>query len=141
MTKAFAAPPHMQDYLICYDICCPKRLAKIHRHLRRKAIALQYSVFLLRASTEQLEQCLQELESLMHTGQDDIRAYPLAIRGVRWTIGKPVLPQGILWAGLPSTWQQTGTDSEEETPMPENHEISGVGWNYSSTIDAVSDAC
>ena len=93
------------EYLICYDISCPRRLSRIHRCLRRHAIALQYSVFLFEGTAERLERCLDELRALMDEREDDIRAYPLPRRGLRLRIGPATLPGGIHWSGLPETWQ------------------------------------
>ncbi len=98
----------MSDYLICYDIRCPRRLARIHRTLKRQAMALQYSVFLFSGPAQQLERCLAALESLMDQKEDDIRAYPLPRRGLRLCQGRPLLPEGIYWSGLPQAWQGTG---------------------------------
>lgn len=97
----------MTDYIICYDICDPKRLVRIHRALRRQAMALQYSVFLFSGTPKQLQRCLDELEALMDKRHDDIRAYPLPERGTRLRLGKPLLPSGIQWSGLPLLWQDT----------------------------------
>jgi CRISPR-associated protein Cas2 len=95
----------MTDYIICYDIGHPARLQRIHRALRRQAMALQYSVFLFSGTPLQLERCLDELEKLMDKRHDDIRAYPLPRRGLRLCRGKPLLPEGIHWSGLPQPWQ------------------------------------
>jgi len=95
----------MTDYLICYDICHPKRLLRIHRVLRSRAVALQYSVFLFSGTLLQLQRCLGELENLMDKRCDDIRAYPLPQRGLRLRLGKSLLPSGIQWSGLPLPWQ------------------------------------
>jgi len=95
----------MTDYIICYDICNPKRLLRIHRALRREAVALQYSVFLFSGTPLQLQRCLEQLESLMDKRHDDIRAYPLPQHGLRYRLGKSLLPSGIQWSGLPIPWQ------------------------------------
>lgn len=97
----------MSDYIICYDICQPKRLARIHRALQRQAVALQYSVFLFSGTALQLQRCMSELENLMDKRRDDIRAYPLPQRGLRLRLGKPLLPSGIQWSGLPLAWRDT----------------------------------
>lgn len=114
MKKAMA----MSDYLICYDIGCPSRLLRIHRALKGQAMALQYSVFLFSGTPEQLDRCLAQLERLMDKQHDDIRAYPLPERGLRWCRGKPLLPDGIYWSGLPLAWQNTPLDSEKSDKMP-----------------------
>lgn len=96
----------MTDFIICYDICNPQRLGRIHRALKRRAIAVQYSVFLFTGTPQQLQRCLDELENLMDPRQDDIRAYPLPERGLRLRLGKSLLPAGIQWSGLPLAWQE-----------------------------------
>ena len=101
----------MSDHLICYDIRCPRRLGRIHRALKAQAMALQYSVFLFQGSPEQLERCLATLQRLMDPRQDDIRAYPLPQRGLRWCQGKPLMPEGIYWSGLPKAWQSPPAES------------------------------
>ena len=94
----------MAEYLICYDISCPRRLVRIHRYLKRVAYPLQYSVFLFTGTAPQLERCLARLSHLMDARADDIRAYPLPERGYRMCFGKAPLPEGIHWAGLPEPW-------------------------------------
>ena len=95
----------MNEYIICYDICDPKRLARIHRALKVQATALQYSVFLLTGTQAQLQRCLVQLERLMDPQCDDIRAYPLPKRGLRIVLGPRVMPEGVLWSALPASWQ------------------------------------
>ena len=95
----------MTDYIICYDITHPKRLARIHRQLKKVATPVQYSVFLFSGTAHQLAQCLAKLAQLMDEKTDDIRAYPLPARGVRWSLGPSKLPEGIFLAQLPLPWQ------------------------------------
>ena len=47
----------MREYIICYDITCPRRLGRIHRVLKRLANPLQYSVFLFIGTPVQLTHC------------------------------------------------------------------------------------
>ncbi len=98
----------MADYIICYDIANPRRLGRIHRALKKQALAVQYSVFLFSGTEEALQRCLAQLEALMDAHQDDIRAYPLPQRGLRWVLGATALPQGIVLGSLPADWQSTG---------------------------------
>lgn len=104
----------MRETLICYDICCPRRLARVYRALCRRALPIQYSVFLHHGTWHQLRTCLQELEQLMDPAQDDIRAYPLPHRGLRWSLGKPVLPADILYTGHAA---RMGTDGPGSRPV------------------------
>lgn len=94
----------MSEFIICYDICEPKRLGRVFRYLRRRAIPLQYSVFLFTGSARQMERCLGGAEELIDQDEDDLRAYPLPERGFKARLGRPVLPEGIQWGALPKLW-------------------------------------
>lgn len=80
-------------------------------------MALQYSVFLFNGTPEQLDRCLAQLERLMDKQQDDIRAYPLPERGLRWCQGKPLLPDGIYWSGLSLAWQNKPPSTAKSDKM------------------------
>ncbi|MBI5658570.1 MAG: CRISPR-associated endonuclease Cas2 [Nitrosomonadales bacterium] len=94
----------MTDYIICYDISHPKRLGRVFRFLKTCAVPLQYSVFLFAGDDRQLDRCLAKAEQFIDAKQDDLRAYPLPARGLKARIGKPALPEGIQWSGLPVAW-------------------------------------
>ncbi|MBH2042715.1 MAG: CRISPR-associated endonuclease Cas2 [Comamonadaceae bacterium] len=97
----------MSDYIICYDIANPRRLGRIHRVLKKHALAVQYSVFLFSGTEAQLQRCLAQLQALMDERYDDIRAYPLPQRGLRLVMGASALPEGILLGSLSADWQGT----------------------------------
>lgn len=94
----------MGHFLICYDITCPRRLQRMHRRLCRWATPLQYSVFLLAGSEAQFERCLEAVAELIDPREDDLRGYPLPVRGLQARLGVPALPAGIQWSGLPAPW-------------------------------------
>lgn len=94
----------MTDYLLCYDITCPRRLGRVHRTLSRYAMPIEYSVFLLIGTEQMLEHCLQESLALIDRRFDDLRCYPLPARGLRSRFGRATLPEGIQWSGLPAHW-------------------------------------
>ena len=96
----------MSDYIICYDIANPRRLGRIHRALKKQALAVQYSVFLFSGTDAQLQRCLDKLQALMDERYDDIRAYPLPQRGLHLVLGASALPEGIVLGSLPANWQQ-----------------------------------
>lgn len=89
----------MASYLICYDICQPRRLARLHRYLRRHALPLQYSVFLFVGEERALKKYLIEMKKLINEKEDDLRCYPLPRRGSRDHLGLPAMPEGIFWGG------------------------------------------
>jgi CRISPR-associated protein Cas2 len=91
-------------YIICYDIADPKRLQRLHRHLLKQAIPIQYSVFLFVGDERQLNACLEAAAVQIDPQEDDLRAYPLPQRGLKARVGRPVLPEGILWGALPGVW-------------------------------------
>jgi len=67
-----------QFHWICsYDVCHPKRLAKIHRLLSMLGIAINYSVFYLYLTQQQFQQLIQQLKKMTHP-DDDIRLYRCA---------------------------------------------------------------
>lgn len=105
----------MREYIICYDITDPRRLGRIHRTLKKRALPVQYSVFWFTGTTEQLALCLASLEALMDPATDDIRAYPLPQRGLRLALGPGALPGGILWgqAGSGCTDQAPGVHTTD----------------------------
>lgn len=94
----------MSDYVICYDISHPKRLARVFRSLRKCAMPLQYSVFLFTGDERQLARVMDKLVPLIDQKEDDLRAYPLPKRGFKARLGKAALPEGIQWSGLPAAW-------------------------------------
>lgn len=91
----------MSEYLFCYDIRDPHRLGRIHRFLRKRATALQYSVFLYQGTELAMRNCLTEIEKLMDPRADDVRAYPLPEHGLRLQLGPGTLPEGIFWSERP----------------------------------------
>ena len=92
---------HEQQWLICYDIRQPARLAKIYRFLRQEALALQKSVFYARLTRQELDAIVAQLQQLMDETVDDIRIFPLqAGQSIRWH-GRPLLPECIDFGPAP----------------------------------------
>jgi CRISPR-associated protein Cas2 len=74
----------MNSYLICYDIACEKRLAKVARALEKECLRVQYSVFLLPLATRERAQAIaQSLADLIDPQADDLRLYPITNPGLR----------------------------------------------------------
>jgi CRISPR-associated protein Cas2 len=65
------------NYLVCYDITDPKRLARVYKFMRGKGIHLQYSVFYCTLTWPQLLALKENLSHLIDEEDDDVRIYPL----------------------------------------------------------------
>lgn len=94
----------MSEFIVCYDIGDPKRLARLHRFLKKHTVPLQYSVFLFIGDDRQLDRLLATAKTRIDPKADDLRAYPLPSRGLKARLGKPALPEGIQFGGLPVAW-------------------------------------
>lgn len=92
-------------YLIIYDICSPKRLARVHRLLCRHATPIQYSVFLTEASEREISELHDAILDRIHLRQDDVRIYPLSRTLKLDTIGQPTWPHqcGMFLDSIAST--------------------------------------
>ncbi len=84
-----------RHWLICYDIRNARRLLRIHRYLKQRGMHLQYSMFGLELDDREIRQVLDDLEMLMDTRVDDIRAYHVPAHCRVWKMGRQALPDGI----------------------------------------------
>jgi CRISPR-associated protein Cas2 len=84
-----------KNYLLSYDIADPDRLVRVHRTVKRRGIPLQYSVFLVPADVDALQDLLGELQGLIDNCMDDIRVYPLPSRLEVVHYGRQTLPEGV----------------------------------------------
>lgn len=91
----------MPYHLVCYDIADPRRLARLHRFLKKRALAIQYSVFLLHADRRAADALMHEAAQLIDEDADDLRCYRLPRRGLAVRLGRAVLPQGIHLTAFP----------------------------------------
>jgi len=62
-------------YLICYDIADPKRLHKVHRYWKERAMAVQYSVFAGSFTPAGLWRAVAGIQDLIDETEDDVRIY------------------------------------------------------------------
>ena len=70
------------DYVICYDISCPKRLAKVARVLEKVASRIQKSIFLFdKVAPKGLALLQKKLESIIDHEADDVRIYKVDVKG------------------------------------------------------------
>ena len=87
---------HPRTYLVAYDIADPKRLGRVHRLLVHAAAPLQYSVFVTRASDDEIDHLLDDVDELIDPTQDDVRAYPIPERTEVVMLGRQRMPDGVV---------------------------------------------
>jgi CRISPR-associated protein Cas2 len=74
-------------WLVAYDIANDRRRARIHKAVSGFAIPVQYSLYLAIASQNQINARCQNLQSLIHPKQDDIRVYRIPDDPEFWMLG------------------------------------------------------
>lgn len=92
------------NFLIAYDITCPRRLARMHRLLAKVAVPIEYSIFFAAGEMSWVIGVLSEAASLIDPRNDDLRCYPLPNRGLKTRLGRATLPQGVFFSDLPAAW-------------------------------------
>lgn len=95
-----------QWYLLAYDVRDPKRLSRLHYALKKKALPMQESVFLVHADAAKLKAILAIVKDRTHTREDDVRIYPLRHPNDMWMAGCQQATMSGLFAG-----KETGTAS------------------------------
>jgi CRISPR-associated protein Cas2 len=83
-------------WLIAYDIANPDRLARVHRCLKKRAVPVQYSVFVTRASAREMELIKGAISELIDERVDDVRIYLIPDYVEAIVLGRKPLPEGIL---------------------------------------------
>jgi CRISPR-associated protein Cas2 len=83
------------EWIVCYDIREPRRLGRVHRYLKKKGLAVQYSVFWVPASDVEMHSLVDGLKKLIDDRCDDVRAYKLPERSDHVMLGRSLLPEGV----------------------------------------------
>lgn len=83
-------------WLVTYDIADPRRLSRLFRFLKKQGVPVQYSVFMVEASAVKMASLMVQIATMIHKDADDVRAYCLPENLWQATIGKSILPEGIL---------------------------------------------
>ena len=61
-----------RTFLVCYDICHEKRLAKVHKTMRGFGEHLQYSVFECQMTETDLVRCRHQLSNIIDHREDQV---------------------------------------------------------------------
>lgn len=91
----------MSKYIICYDIKSSKRLIRVHNYLKKIAMPIQYSIFILEGDNNYKIECLDQLKNMINDKEDDLRCYILSMNLYQYRIGKTVLSDGIYLSTFP----------------------------------------
>ncbi len=67
----------MRDYLVLYDICDPKRLAKVFKRMKGFGEHLQYSVFRCDLSSMRLVEMKMALDEIIKHDEDQVLIFDL----------------------------------------------------------------
>lgn len=86
----------VRRWLIAYDVREARRLAAVHRYVKRIAVPVQYSVFVTSASARQIEAVSGALSTLIDARSDDVRLYPIPEKTYVHTLGSTMLPADAL---------------------------------------------
>ena len=81
-------------YIVCYDICDPKRLREVFKTMRAWGDHLQFSVFECRLTRSELVTLRAELAEIIHYDDDQVLFVDLGPAGARadrviTALGKP----------------------------------------------------
>lgn len=113
-------------YLVAYDIADNKRLARLHRLMKKEGLAAQRSIFFVRATPAAVNRLMGRMIPIIKTTEDDVRAYPVTCPGEVWTSGEnplaayPLLhvkedgrssagPRNSLWQRMAAFFQKPAT--------------------------------
>jgi CRISPR-associated protein Cas2 len=106
-------------YLVAYDVTEPRRLRRVHLYLSQRAVALQYSVFVLEAAPEAALEVRNGLAERIDPEEDDVRIYALPANVEVVTLGQAApLPRGALLAGVADPFLCPGEDTVAATRHP-----------------------
>jgi CRISPR-associated protein Cas2 len=88
-------------YLISYDIRDPKRLARLHRYLKRHSFMLQESVYLYAGNNQAWQLLSKAIQKCINKQQDDVKVYQLDKDCCLHFFGSSPWPQDVYFGGYP----------------------------------------
>lgn len=84
------------NWIVGYDIAHPKRLGRIYRFMKKNALPLQYSLWLVKETPAGIERLKRELLGLMDVRSDDVRIYRIPSNPEIVQIGRTLLPDDLM---------------------------------------------
>jgi CRISPR-associated protein Cas2 len=86
----------VKSFLICYDICDPKRLRRVHKAVRDVGLPVQFSVFLADLKQVELDTLVETLSRLIEASEDKVSFYHLTAAKEKICLGLPSLSNNLL---------------------------------------------
>jgi CRISPR-associated protein Cas2 len=87
----------IKSFLICYDICNPKRLRRVHKAVRDVGMPIQFSVFLANLKQSELEILIEHLSQLIDVSEDKVNFYHLMASKQKICLGLPTSSDDVLF--------------------------------------------
>lgn len=109
----------IKSWIVAYDVSDPKRLARLHRLLRRHALPLQFSLFLAHADDTGVRALMQKIAPLIDLREDDVRAYRVPARLEVSMLGRHSGHEDVaLLGGGFAPWPASETDNVSGAQTP-----------------------
>jgi CRISPR-associated protein Cas2 len=99
-------PFYRRTWMIAYDIADRRRLARVHRYLKRRATPVQYSVFAAELRRIEIADMILDLTVLIDSRRDDVRIYNLTDDAWIRCFGRQNAPEGLELKGGSRTFQR-----------------------------------
>ena len=72
----------MSEFIVAYDIADTKRVAKLGRFLSKIGIRIEYSIFYVKASKDEMTEIAIKINDIIDTEMDDVRIYEIEDYGI-----------------------------------------------------------
>ena len=83
----------LHSWIVAYDIADRRRLARVHKFVKKHAIPVQYSLYLTRQSGMAIGRLAGEIDELIEKREDDVRIYQIPAHPQSFHFGKSELPE------------------------------------------------
>ena len=72
----------MREFIVAYDISEPRRLRKVARILEKCGVRIEYSLFFVKATKEEMTELAMKIAEIIDANEDDVRIYEVEDYGV-----------------------------------------------------------
>jgi len=72
----------MSEFLIAYDIADTRRVAKVGRYLSKIGVRVEYSIFYVKASKDEMVEIAMKINDIIDSEMDDVRIYEIEDYGI-----------------------------------------------------------